>query len=83
MNSTQFINGTNFIGIALSSNYMDSKIQLRNGISPVDLGYCTEIIKENYNISKNESLMIFNIETKNININNNNDNCFNLGKILI
>ena len=80
MNSTKFINGTNFIGIALSSNYMDSKIQLRNGISPVDLGYCTEIIKENYNISKNESLMIFNIETKNININNNNDNCFNLGK---
>jgi len=78
MNSTQFINGTNFIGMFLSSNNMEPNIQLKNGISPVELGNCTEVIKEYYNISKNESLMIFNIETKNIS--NNTDNCFNLGK---
>ena len=78
MNSTQYINGTNFIGIALSSNYMEPNIQLKNGISPVDLGNCTEIIKEYYNISKNENLMILNIETKNNN--NINENYFNLGK---
>ena len=55
--------------------------QIKYGISAIDLGNCTEIIKEYYNISKNENLMILNIETKNI-INNKNDNSFNLGKIL-
>ena len=53
--------------------------QIKNGISSIDLGNCTEIIKEYYNISKNESLMILNIETKNI-INNKNNLSFNLGK---
>ena len=41
MNSTQFINGTNFIGMFLSSNNMEPNIQLKNGISPVELGNCT------------------------------------------
>ena len=80
INSTQLVNGTNFIGLALSSNNMDPGEQIKNGISAIDLGNCTEIIKEYYNISKNESLMILNIETKN-NSNNNDNNCFNLGKI--
>ena len=79
MNTTHCINGTNFIGMALSSDNMDPEEQIKNGISAIDLGNCTEIIKEYYNISKNENLMILNIETKNIS-NSNNDNYFNLGK---
>ena len=79
INSTQVINGTNFIGIASSSINMTIDEQIKNGISSIDLGNCTEIIKEYYNISKNESLMILNIETKNI-INNKNNLSFNLGK---
>ena len=76
--SIQVINGSTFIGLALSSNNMDLDEQLKNGISAIDLGNCTEIIKEYYNISKNESLMVFNIETKNTI--NNNEKSFNLGK---
>ena len=79
VNTTHCINGTNFIGMALSSDNMDPEEQIKNGISAIDLGNCTEIIKEYYNISKNENLMILNIETKNIS-NSNNDNYFNLGK---
>ena len=57
---------------------MNSEEQINNGISAIDLGNCTQIIKEYYNISKNESLIILNIETKNER--NNNDTFFNLGK---
>ena len=60
------------------------------GISGVDLGNCTEIIKEYYDISSKENLIILNIESKNFKskkniteINNDNQinsNSFNLGK---
>jgi len=63
----------------LSSNNMNPEEQIKNGISAIDLGNCTEIIKEYYNISKYENLIILNIETKNES-NNNNDTSFNLGK---
>ena len=52
LNSTQVINGTNFIGIALSSDNINPEEQIKNGISAIDLGNCTQIIKEYYNISK-------------------------------
>ena len=79
INSTKVINGTNFMAAVLSSDNMNPEEQIKNGISAIDLGNCTEIIKEYYNISKYESLIILNIETKNEN-NNNNDTSFNLGK---
>ena len=41
----------------------DPKKQLEKGISAIDLGNCTEQIKEHYNISKNESLIILNMES--------------------
>ena len=45
------------------------------------LGNCTEILKEYYNISKDENLIILNIESKNENNKNESDNnAFNLGK---
>ena len=78
MNSIQVINGTNFIGIALSSNNINPEEQIKNGISAIDLGNCTQIIKEYYNISQNENIIIINIESKNNNTIN--TNSFNLGK---
>ena len=38
----------------------------KKGISAIDLGECTQIIKGHYNISENESLIILNMESKNI-----------------
>ena len=64
---------------------MNSEEQLKNGISAVDLGNCTNVIKEYYNISQEENLIILNMETKNDESqknesNNNDDKSFNLGK---
>ena len=85
VNSSALINGSDFIAVILSSHEMDPKEQLKKGISAVDLGNCTKEIKEYYNISKNESLIILNMESKRnetkINEENNrNDNSFDVGK---
>ena len=61
---TKVINETNFISVVFSSDNMNPEDQIKNGISAFDLGNCTEIIKEYYNISKYESLIILNVETK-------------------
>ena len=81
MNSSSLINGSDFLGVILSSHNMDPKDQLKLGISAIDLGNCTEVIKEYYNISNEESLIVMNIESKNNGTKkNDDDNCFNLGK---
>jgi len=83
VNSSKVFNGSNFLAVVLSSDNTDPKEQLKNGISAVDLGECAQIIKEHYNISKEESLIILNIESKNErNKKNesNGDKSFNLGK---
>ena len=64
VNSSALINGSDFIAVVLDSDEMDPKEQIKKGISAIDLGNCTEQIKEYYNISKNESLIILNLETK-------------------
>ena len=46
INSSKVINGTNFIAAVLSSDNMKPEEQIKNGISAVELGNCTEIIKE-------------------------------------
>ena len=71
--------------MVLSSDNLDPKEQLKRGISAIDLGNCTNIIKEHYNISKNENLYVLNIESKRTqnnkeDKNNNNDKSFDLGK---
>ena len=45
---------------------MEPEEQIKKGISAVDLGDCTQIIKQYYNISDNESFIILNIESKNL-----------------
>ena len=45
----------------ITSSFNQKNINYQN-ISSIDLGECEEIIKEKYDISKNESLLIFKIE---------------------
>ena len=81
INSSNIINGSDFIAVVLSSDKMDPEEQLKNGISAVDLGNCTKIIKDYYNISKDANLIILNMESKkNQNKTNSDSNSFNLGK---
>ena len=79
--SCKIYNGTNFIVSVVSSNKIDPKEQINKGISAFDLGNCTNELKEFYNISREENLIILNIETKNDNNQNEEDNkSFKLGK---
>ena len=81
MNSSELFNGTDFIAVFLSSDNLEPKEQLKKGISAIDLGNCTQIIKKHYNISEDENLIIVNMESKN-NKNNidNDDSSFDIGK---
>ena len=83
VNSSSLINGSDFIAVVLDSNEMDPKEQIKKGISAIDLGNCNGQIKEYYNISKDEPIIILNMESKrnesNTNIDNNN-NAFDIGK---
>ena len=83
VNSSKVINGSNFLAVILSSDDMNPEEQLKKGISAFDLGNCTNVLKEYYNISQEENLIILNMETKNDESqkNNNDDKSFNLGKI--
>ena len=83
MNNSSIINGSDFIAVFLTTDKMDPEEQIKKGISAIDLGECTQIIKGYYNISENESLIILNMESKNIESNNeekNEDSSYNLGK---
>ena len=85
LDSSALINGSDFIAVIFTSEDMDPKEQLKKGISAVDLGDCTQAIKEYYNISKDESLIILNMESKKNDSKkqgekDNNDNSFYLGK---
>ena len=63
---------------------MSVEDQLKQGISPIDLGNCTKTIKEFYNIDEEENLIVLNQELKYNNENNitseNHDNSNNLEK---
>ena len=65
VNTTKVINSTNFMAVVLTSDKINPEEQLRKGISAVDLGNCTQVIKEYYNISFEENLIILNMESKN------------------
>ena len=64
MNSSALYNGSDFKAVVLSSDEMDPNEQVKKGISAIDIGNCTAQIKEYYNISKDENLIILNIENK-------------------
>ena len=64
-NKSRAINGSNFLSVFLNSNNLDPETQFKNGVSAVDLGNCTNILKEHYKIPKEEELIIMNMELKN------------------
>ena len=85
INSSKLINCSNFLSVISSSNEINPEEQLNNGISSFNMGNCTNIIKEYYNIPKEEELIIVNIELKNGKIqhdesNSKSDESFYLGK---
>ena len=82
--SSSIISNSEIIQVISTSDKMSIEEQLKTGVSPVDLGECTNSIKEFYNISKDENLIILNQEKRNSNEQNksseNNENSINLGK---
>ena len=65
VNSSKVINGTHFFAMVLSSDKLEYKEQFIKIISSFDLGNCINVIKEFYNITKEENLIIVNIQLKN------------------
>ena len=61
VNSSKVINGSNFLAIVLSSDNINPEEQLKNGISAFNLGNCTNVLKEHYDIKKEENLIILNM----------------------
>ena len=76
------INGSDFIAVALSSEDIHPEEQINKGISAIDFVDCIKIVKQKYNISNDESLIILNIESKNKIDEIDFDKSFNLGKKL-
>ena len=85
VNSSALINGSDFMAVIFSSNDMNPQEQIKKGISTVDLGDCSQVIKAHYNISDEEHFIILNIESKRNESKKNEENnnkAFNLGKNL-
>ena len=85
VNSSKVINGSNFIAVISTSDKINPEDQLKNGISAVDLGNCSNVIKEYYNMSNEESFIVLNMEFKNDDNQKNEsyydeDKSFDLGK---
>ena len=80
-NSSKVIDGLNFLATISSSDEINPEEQLKNGISAFDLGNCTNVLKEYYDIPDEENLIILNMEIINKNeSSNNNDKSFILEK---
>jgi len=57
IDSSNVINGTNFLAMVLSSDNINPEEQLKNGISAIDLGNCINTIKAQNHIEKDENLI--------------------------
>ena len=80
-NSSKVIDGLNFLATISSSDEINPEEQLKNGISAFDLGNCTNVLKEYYDIPDEENLIILNMEIINKNESSNkNDKSFILEK---
>ena len=71
--SSDIINFSDFMAIVFDINDENPNEQLKNGVSAIDLGNCTNKIKGFYNI---DDFIVLNIESKN----NNNENVNYIGK---
>ena len=73
--SSNIMNGLNFVAIISSSDEINPEEQIKNGISAFEFGNCINDLKVHYSIPKDENLIILNMEIQNQkNESNNNDN---------
>ena len=77
VNFCNLINNSDIICVIIYSNDTDPKKQLEKGVSAIDLGNCTQIIKDYYNIS--DRFIIINMESKKTD-EKSDDGFFDLGK---
>ena len=81
VNSSNVIKGNTFLATVLSSNEINHEELFKKGISSFDLGNCTNVLKEFYDIGNKENLIILNTQIKNEKIDSdNNDGPLNLAK---
>ena len=82
--SSSVTSKSELIQVISTSDKMSIEEQLKTGVSPADLGYCTKSLKEFYNISEEENLIIINQEKRGNNEKNksseNDDNSVTLDK---
>ena len=81
--SSNIMNGLNFVATISSSDEINPEEQIKNGISAFEFGNCINDLKVHYSIPKDENLIILNMEIqnqKNESNNNDNDKTYNLGK---
>ena len=64
INFNKIIIGSDFTAIVSYSDDINPKEEIDIGKSSIDLGNCTQIIKNYYNMSKDEKLIIVNMEEK-------------------
>ena len=64
IDSSTIINCSDFKAQIISSDELDPKEQIKNGISGINLGNCIEVLKGQYNIPNADNLIIVEIETK-------------------
>ena len=82
IDSSQFWNGSNCETKILRSNDIGINDSIKINISEIFLGACPQILKEHYNISNEESLILLimeNTKNKNKNENSLDNNAINLG----
>ena len=64
LNFPNLFNGTNFLAAILSSKEINHEELLKKGISFFDLGNCTNVLKEFYELEKDDNLIAINREIK-------------------
>ena len=64
VNSSSIINCSEFKALIISSEDLDPKEQIKNGISGIEFGNCIEVLKDEYKISNGDNLIVVEIETK-------------------
>ena len=64
VNSSAIINCSDFKALIISSEDLDPKEQIKNGISGIEFGNCIEVLKDEYRIQNGENLIVVEIESK-------------------
>ena len=82
VNATNVISGANFLANVFSTDEINPEDLFKKSISSFDLGNCSDVVKQYYEIEKEDNLIILNMEYKNgkINDNSNSNNVLNLAK---